>query len=486
MAKKPVEPHLFVTFGATGDLMKRSLLPALYHLARQGSIRDKAVVLGSARSGRLDDDGFRNMARNAFVEAGLSLNDELARWCKERFFYHSIADEKPENYAALAERIKELERKFELPGNRIFYLALPPIAFPATIESLGEARLNKSRGWTRLVIEKPFGRDLESATALNQLVHRSFDERQIYRIDHYLGKETVQNLLVFRFANPIFESLWNRDRIQSVQITVAEDIGIGTRAGYYDRSGALRDMVQNHLTQLLTLVAMEVPVAFDSDSIHLEKVKVLRSIAPIRQDQVVLGQYVKGVIDSQEVPGYLEEPGVKSDSQTETFVAMEVDVANWRWHGVPFYLRSGKRLPSRVTQIVINFRRAPVSIFDPTGRCDMHFNSLNIALQPDEGFDLCFEMKALGEPMQLQTQRLHFRYAEAFAPLPDAYQTLLLDVMTGDQTLFVHGDEVEASWRLYTPVIEERMQVHPYPGGSWGPKAAEKLIQREGHVWASP
>jgi len=486
MDKRQVEPHIFVVFGATGDLMKRSLLPAIYHLAKQGLIVNSSLVLGVARSTELNDTSFRDLARDALLRAKLTVDEGLGRWCSERFFYQSVAEEKLENYSTLAERIHELEKSFNLPQNRIFYLALPPIAFPTTIEKLGEVGLNRSRGWTRLVIEKPFGRDLESAVALNQLVHRSFGEEQIYRIDHYLGKETVQNLLVFRFANPIFESLWNRDRIHSVQITVAEDIGIGKRAGYYDRAGALRDMVQNHLTQLLTLVALEVPVAFDSDSIHLEKVKVLRSIAPIRDDQVVLGQYTSGVVDGKEVPGYLEESGVKPDSRTETFVALQVDIANWRWHGVPFYLRTGKRLPARTTHIVINFRRAPVSIFDPTGRCDMNFNSLNMVLQPDEGFDLCFDMKALGEPMKLQTQKLHFRYAEAFAPLPDAYQTLLLDVMTGDQTLFVHADEVEASWRLYTPIIERQFPVHPYRSATWGPTQADALIKRQGHVWANP
>jgi len=485
MDNRPVEPHIFVIFGATGDLMQRSLLPALLNLARRGHVRSESVILGTARSAQYNDTSFRQLARESFAKAGITLDPDMVRWCDQCLFYQSIGDEKLEDFSALAERIKALERGLHLPGNRVFYLALPPIAFPATIEKLGEVGLNRSPGWTKLVVEKPFGRDLESARALNQLIHRNFDESQIYRIDHYLGKETVQNLLVFRFANPIFESLWNRDRIHSVQITVAEELGIGKRAGYYDRAGALRDMVQNHLTQLLTLVAMEVPVAFDSDSIRFEKIKVLRAIAPVMDDQVVLGQYAQGSMNGKRVPGYLEEPGVPDNSRTETFVAMQIDIANWRWHGVPFYVRTGKRLPERITHIIINFKRAPVSIFDPTGRCDMHFNSLNMMLQPDEGFDLCFEMKALGEPMKLQTQRLHFRYAEAFAPLPDAYETLLLDIITGDQTLFVHANEVEESWKLYAPIIEQKLPIHTYPAGSWGPPEAEKLIMREGHVWAS-
>jgi glucose-6-phosphate 1-dehydrogenase len=485
MTSRPVEPHVFVIFGATGDLMQRSLLPALYNLARQKFIGRETVILGVARSRQFDDESYRQFAGEAFAKAGIRLDQEMSQWCRESIFYQSIGEEKLEDFAALAERIKCIEQKSNLPGHRVFYLALPPIAFPSTIEKLGETGLNNGLGWTRLVIEKPFGRDLESAVALNRLVHRHFDESQIYRIDHYLGKETVQNLLVFRFANPIFESLWNRDRIYSVQITVAEKLGIGTRADYYDRAGALRDMVQNHLTQLLMLVAMEVPVAFDSESIRFEKVKVLRSIAPILEEDVVFGQYTRGIIDGKEVPGYLEEPGAPPDSRTETFVALKFDIANWRWHGVPFYIRTGKRLPERVTQILINFKRAPISIFDPTGRCDMHYNSLNIMLQPDEGFDLCFEMKAMGEPLRLMTQRLHFRYSEIFGPLPDAYETLLLDIMTGDQTLFVHASEVEESWKLYTPIIERRLPVHTYPVGAWGPPQAEKLIRRVGMTWAN-
>jgi len=486
MDSKPVEPHIFVIFGATGDLMQRSLLPSLLSLAKGGHLRKESIILGTARTARHNDATFRKLAFESLSKAGITPDSDMARWCEECLFYQSIGEEKLENFSALAQRITNLEQKFGLPGNRVFYLALPPIAFPPTIEKLGEVGLSKSPGWTRLVVEKPFGRDLESARTLNDLIHEYFDESQIYRIDHYLGKETVQNLLVFRFANPIFESLWNRDRVHSVQITVAEEVGIEKRAGYYDRAGALRDMVQNHLTQLLTLVAMEAPVAFDSDSIRFEKIKVLKAIAPVLSNQIVLGQYDKGSANGVNLPGYLEEPGVSPQSRTETFVAMQIDIANWRWHGVPFFIRTGKRLPERITQIIINFKRAPVSIFDPIGRCDMHFNSLNITLQPDEGFDLCFDMKALGEPMRLQTQRLHFRYAEAFAPLPDAYETLLLDIMTGDQTLFVHANEVEASWKLYTPIIEQGLPIHPYPAGTWGPSAAEKLIMAGGHAWASP
>ena len=303
MDNRPVEPHIFVIFGATGDLMQRSLLPALLNLAGRGHIRRESIILGTARSAQYNDVSFRKLAYESFAKAGISLDPGMTKWCDECLFYQSIGDEKLEDFSALSERIKALERELNSTGNRVFSLPLPPIAFPSTIERLGEVGLSRSPGWTRLVVEKPFGRDLESARALNQLIHRNFDESQIYRIDHYLGKETVQNLLVFRFANPIFESLWNRDRIHSVQITVAEELGIGKRAGYYDRAGALRDMVQNHLTQLLTLVAMEVPVAFDSDSIRFEKIKVLRAIAPIMDDQGVLGQYGRGSANGKEIPG---------------------------------------------------------------------------------------------------------------------------------------------------------------------------------------
>jgi glucose-6-phosphate 1-dehydrogenase len=484
MDKNKIEPHVFIIFGATGDLSQRSIIPALYNLAKSGKIAGKSIILGTART-NINDQGFRDFARKALANANITLDDKMNRWIEESFYYQTIGEEKHEHFAILSETIKTLERDFKLPGNRIFYLATPPMAFPHTIEKLGDVGLAKSIGWTRIVIEKPFGRDLESAGSLNDLLHRKFDEPQIYRIDHYLGKETVQNLLVFRFANPIFESLWNRDRIHSVQITVAEDIGIGSRAGYYDRAGALRDMVQNHLTQLITLVAMEVPVAFDADSIRTEKLKVLKAIPPVGEDQVVFGQYVSGEISGQKAKGYLEEEGVRPDSRTETFVAMALDIADWRWHGVPFYLRTGKRLPSRSTRITINFRRAPVSVFDPIGRCDLNFNSLNMILQPDEGFDLCFEMKDLGEPMKLRTQSLHFRYAEALGPIPDAYETLILDTIVGDQTLFVSSDWVEASWKLYTPLLERQLPVYPYPVGTWGPKQAEQLIKREGHAWAN-
>ena len=477
------EPAILVVLGTTGDLAQRKLYPALYRLMAREAMDERTRILGAARRADLDDQGFRAMARRALPASGAG-GEGLGRWCDSCLSYQSIGSGRPEDFQALARRIDALEREQRLPPNRVFYLALPPEAFPGTITGLAEAGLNRSPGWTRLVIEKPFGRDLPSAQDLNRLVHRYFDESQIYRIDHYLGKETVQNLLIFRFSNPIFETLWNRDRVESVQITVAEDVGLEGRVAYYTRAGALRDMVQNHLTQLLTLVAMEVPGAFDADAIRNEKVKVLRAIAPPAAEDVVFGQYGRGRLNGHEVPGYLEEPGVAADSATETFVALKLDVATWRWHGVPFYLRTGKRLTHRTTKIVITFRCPPVSVFQPVAlSCAIHANALVITIQPDEGFDLSFEVKAPGQPLTLQTQRLHFRYAEAFAPLPDGYETLLLDVLAGDQTLFVRADEVEASWRVFAPILETRPPAQPYAAGTWGPEAADALLARDGHRW---
>lgn len=476
------DPSLLVIFGATGDLARRKLLPSLYRLMTREAIHERTRILGVARKADLDDRGFRTWACAALGDSAQA--EQAARWCDTRLFYQPIGAETPGDFQALARRIDTLEREERLPGNRVFYLALPPEAVPGIVTGLGGAGVNRGAGWARLVVEKPFGRDLVSAQDLNRAIHRYFDESEVYRIDHYLGKETVQNLLVFRFANPIFETLWNRDQVEGVQITVAEDVGLEGRVAYYGQAGALRDMVQNHLTQLATLIGMDVPVAFDADAIRNEKVKVLRAIAPLRPGDVVLGQYTRGKVGDREVPGFREEQGIAPDSSTETFVALRLTVATWRWNAVPFYLRTGKRLPHRATRIVIAFRCPPVSVFRPfDDPCTIHANALIITIQPDEGFDLSFEVKAPGQPVTLQAQRLHFRYAEAFGPLADAYETLLLDVLAGDQTLFVRADEVEASWRLYTPVLLQKPPVQPYAAGTWGPRAAEELTARDGFQW---
>ncbi|MEO7403717.1 MAG: glucose-6-phosphate dehydrogenase, partial [Burkholderiales bacterium] len=361
--------------------------------------------------------------------------------------------------------------------NHVLYLALPPTAFSPTIEGLGRAGLHRSAGWTRLVIEKPFGHDLGSALTLNAHVHKYFDEAQVYRIDHYLGKETVQNLLAFRFGNALFESAWNRDHIKSVQIAVAEELGIEQRADYYEHTGALRDMVQNHLTQLLTLIAMEVPAAFEADSIRFEKVKVLRAVAPIGNHAVVFGQYAAGKLGRKKLSSYRDEPDVAARSKTETFVALRLELGNWRWQGVPFYLVTGKRLARRATEITIKFRSPPVALFRSLDGCATHTNVLVITLQPGEGFNLSFEVKSPGDQFTLQTQHMDFRYADAFGPrLADGYETLLLEIVEGDQTLFVHADEAEASWKLYSPLLRRRLPLQFYAAGSTGPAAAHRLM----------
>lgn len=476
-----VDPHLLVVLGATSDLMRRKLLPAIYRLRTGGAVSAPLIILGVSRQAGLTDEGFRDLAAKALADEGVP-PDAAGPWCGMCLHFQSLGAGTPEDFQALAARILTLEQENHLPGNRVFYLALPPTAFIGTIAGLGQAGLDQAPGWTRLVVEKPFGHDLASATALNEQIHRYFDESQVYRLDHYLGKETVQNLLIFRFANAIFEPLWHRNLVKSVQITVAESQGVGRRAGYYDHAGALRDMVQNHLTQLLTLTAMEVPVAFDAESIRTEKAKVLRAIPPVMPEDVIYGQYTRGVVNAQEAPGYREEPGVPPDSSTETFVALKLHIENWRWQGVPFYLVTGKRLPTRLTQIAITFRCPPVWVFDPhcAGACS--HNVMVFTVQPDEGFDLHFEVKAPGEPLQFKTKSLSYRYSEGFAPLPDAYETLLLDIMAGDQTLFVRADEVEWAWRLYARALDPPpAAVQPYPAGAWGPPGVERFME-----WPDP
>jgi len=441
--------------------MSRKLLPALYKLGAQGLMHPESRILAVARSEEMDDERYRSWAARKLRELD-STPEGLDGWCQKHLFFQTIGSGEEDEYRSLSARITNLEKAHNLPSNRIIYLAIPPGALERTIAGLGSVGLEKSDGWVRLVIEKPFGYDLASAVHLNRKLYEYFSEPQVYRIDHYLGKETVQNLLVFRFANPVFESVWNRDRVQSVEIIVAEDLGVESRAGYYDRVGALRDMLQNHLTQLLCLTAMEIPATLDADSIRDEKVKVLRSIPELSFKDAVFGQY----------EGYVDEPGVAADSQTETYAEIQLEVANWRWQGVPFTLRTGKRLVRRLTQISVKFHCPPVQLFG-SNRCqDIASNKLVITLQPQEGFDLHFEVKSPGQEIQLQTQRLHFRYAEAFAPLPEAYETLLLDVMTGDQTLFVRGDEAETAWKMYAPFLEAEPPLLSYPAGSWGPEGS--------------
>ena len=465
------QPHLFVILGASGDLTTRKLAPALFRLMERHDELRCCHILGVARSD-LSDAAFRDRIREALRDEPHAADADLSAWCDEHVFYQSLGGG-TSGYERLAHRVAAIEKACDLPGNRVFYLALPPKTFPGTIEALGQAHLHKSAGWSRLVVEKPFGRDLASAQALNDLVHRYFDESRIFRIDHYLGKETVQNLLVFRFANALFESVWHRGQIERVDIQVHEALGVETRAGYYDQSGALRDMVQNHLTQLLSLVAMEAPARFDAASIRQEKIKVLESVVPLRPGDVLLGQYAAGDVDGRPARAYREEKGVSEGSVTETFVRLRMEIANWRWRGVPFLLETGKRMPEKRTRIAIRFQPAPVSLFRPyEDTCDVRPNILEITLQPDEGFNLHFEVKQPRMPLRLTPRRLRFRYDEVFGDLPQAYETLLGDVIQGDQTLFVHADEVINSWRLYTPILEAGLPVHPYAPGSQGPPSA--------------
>lgn len=484
MQEQGVEPHLFIILGATGDLARRKLLPALFHLRHHGELEKQNTLIVGASLPEMSGEAFRLWAYEGLRNSGARNASELRQWCEDYLHYQTVREGGPEDYENLAQFIRQLEVSRNLPENRVFYLALPPTTVPAAMEQLDQAGLLKSHGWVRVVFEKPFGHDFHSARSLNTLLHRYLDESQIYRIDHYLGKETVQNLLAFRFANPIFESLWNRDTVESVEITVAEDLGVEHRGAYYQEAGALRDMVQNHLTQLMTVVGMEVPASFDSTALRSEKLKVLHSLQSIRREDVVFGQYTAWQVGGQVIPGYREEPGVAKDSMTETFVALKTEIHNWRWRGVPFYLRTGKRLPRKITQVAVTFREAPIQVFRSLEPGSLGHNKLLITLQPSEGFSLCFSVKSPGRPFRFADRALTFDYANAFGgELPEAYETLLRDIMIGDQTLFVTAEFTETAWRLYDPLLSGDRAVHFYTAGSWGPREADELVERSGHQW---
>jgi len=472
--------QLFVILGATGDLTRRKLFPAIYQLLTDGR-HSRSAILGVSRT-PLDDEAFREFARESLGDAGFDA-DEVAKWCDDCVHYVQV--EKGEDYHELTAKCAEIESEHDLPGNRVFYLALPPAAFPSAIEDLGNAGLNQAPGWVRLVVEKPFGTDLESARSLNEVVHRWFPEEAVYRIDHYLGKETVQNLLVFRFANSIFESSWNRDRIEAVEITVAESIGIEGRGAYYESAGVLRDMVQNHITQVLALIAMEPPASYTPQAIRNEKVKVIESLAPISAEDVVFGQYRAGSVAGRDLGDYTAEDGVADGSTTPTYVAMRLGIDNWRWQDVPFYVRTGKALPRRVTQIAVSFHDTPINFFRSfEDHPEVGRDQLLITLQPDEGFELRIEVKEPSDDMMLKTIPLSSDYSDEFGDLPDAYETLLDDVVQGDQTLFVRADMVERSWELYAPILDIEVAPLPYPAGTWGPPGADELLVR-GRGWTT-
>ena len=495
----PTEPVTLVVFGASGDLTRRKLLPAIFQLRCQGLLPETSSIIGFARSDKTDES-FRKELRDSTRDyltcrAEPADDDTWGRFAR-RVFYHRGAYDDASDFAALRKRIEELAADDHISGNCLDYLATPPTAFAPIITQLGQAglaRRGQNSPWARIVIEKPFGRDLQSAHKLNEQVTSVFDENQVFRIDHYLGKETVQNIMVLRFANSIFEHLWSYDYIDHVQITVAESEGVSQRGGYYDQAGALRDIVQNHMMHLLCLVAMDPPVSLTSDAIHNEKVKVLDSLRPIPPEctanGVVRAQYTAGSIEGVEVPAYRQTPNVAKNSGTETFVAFKAYVDNWRWASVPFYLRTGKCLPQRCTEISIHFEDVPKVLFNRPPAGPLPQNVLAIRIQPDEGISLEFQVKVPGAAMNIKPLKMDFGYAETFGSAPpDAYERLLLDAAMGDETLFTRSDEVEAAWRFVTPIIEGCSQVCcddilEYPAGTWGPKEADKLIEADGRVW---
>jgi glucose-6-phosphate 1-dehydrogenase len=488
------DPLVMVIFGATGDLSGRKLLPALYNLSKQRLLPAGFAIVGAAIDD-LTDDAFRKHAAEVITKYSRTqpVDTEVLQSFLQFVFYVKVDFSKPADFKTLQRRINEIDHSRHVGGNRIYYCATPPPTYETIAEQLKAAGLAGSPGFDRIVVEKPFGSDLKSARELSKVLQRVFHEDSVFRIDHYLGKETVQNILAFRFANILFEPVWNSNLIDSVQITAAEEIGVEMRGAYYDKAGALRDIVQNHALQLLALVAMEPPVAFDATAVRDEKVKVLRAIRPILDGDVatatVRGQYTNGWVLGEEVVGYREEHAVSPGSLTETFAALRVFVDNWRWANVPFYIRVGKRMPKRVTEILVQFKRPPHSTFEAAK--DLAPNAITLRIQPEEGISLRFGAKVPSAGVRLRNVAMDFTYMSSFlVETPEAYERLLLDCMIGDPTLFTRADEVEAAWTFIDPIEaawrDGRPPLSMYAAGTWGPEAADRLIQADGREWHRP
>ncbi len=492
------DPCVMVIFGASGDLTHRMLLPALYNLVLDGRLPPRFAIVGFARTPWTDDE-FRQAAKASVQEfSRRPLDPGVWDSFAGRLFYVPGEYHHPQSHARLAAAMDKVQETQGTAGNHLYYLAVPPSTFPVVIEQLSASghigRHEQGAGWCRVIVEKPFGEDLQSARELNQLINKVFSEDDVYRIDHYLGKETVQNILVFRFANGIMEPIWNRRYVDHIQMTVAESIGVGARGKYYEETGALRDMVQNHMMQLLSLITMEPPIAFNGRSVRNEKVKVLHAVRPLRAGEApaatARGQYGPGWISGEEVAGYRQEPGVTSKSSTETFAAMRLFVDSWRWADVPFYLRTGKRLPKRSTEIAVHFKRAPHLLFrDSVDISSLDPNVLTIRIQPNEGITLKFLTKVPGSPLRIRPANMDFLYGASFlVQAPSAYETLLLDAMRGDATLFTRADEVEAAWTIMDSILAGWASLPPpdfpnYEAGAWGPREADALIGADGREW---
>jgi glucose-6-phosphate 1-dehydrogenase len=485
-----------VIFGANGDLTKRKLMPALYRLAFDRRLSAGFAVIGISRTA-LSDDDFREKMRDAVKQFSedTRFDEELWNTFAAGLFYLPGDVGDPQLYSHLADKLTQLEASRHTGGNVLFYLSIQPSQYAQAAQGIGTARLARGQGWRRLVVEKPFGTDLATAHELSDRLHEVFPESEVYRIDHYLGKETVQNILAFRFGNGIFEPLWNRRYIDHVQITAAESIGVEGRGSYYQEVGALADMVQNHLLQVMATMAMEPSASFSAGAVRDERAKLIRSIRPMNPDEIlqhaVPGQYGPACIGGKEVPGFRQEPGVNPESQTDTYAAVTFFIENWRWAGVPFYVRTGKRLPKRVTEIAIQFHEAPLAIFEEWNGSSSAPNLLIVRIQPEEGISLKFLSKIPGEGMKLRPVSMDFNYGTSFGERsPSAYETLLVDALIGDPTLYTRQDMVEGSWAVVEPIQDvwrkTRFEFPNYPAGTWGPAASDEMLARRGHAWRRP